>query len=610
MLKYFYFTAILLACCFASCKDHPSNDLVGYEGPLDPSQPVQHMPTSWTVYRNSDRGGVSILLTDTTSNWLGIAHSFKSFGIPFSFTSDIKEAISNSLVFIYPSVSGKLMTALKIDSITDYAKKGGIVIASDVEGAMTEFFGLKNISHSNKRYNAYLKSDALLNEFTAKEERALFFGDKTAFDSILSIGGYTTSTATSLINLEDNSSLLTRLKQGRGTVYALGIDLGYFAQRCYTSRLYGGKANYVNGYLPTLDVLLRIVRKIYTESNISTVTIGTVPFNKELSICITHDIDFSTSMKNAVTYAENEKQQKVPATYFVQVKYIKDYNDDIFFNAEGITYLKKISADEMEIASHTVSHSRKFSRFEYGTGKEQYPGYHPYVKTADVTDNASIMGELRVSKFLLEKALGNKVKITSFRAGYLSNPESLPQALVSTGYACSSNETGNSVLTHLPYELNHNRNFDQQSGIFEYPLTLEDEENAPMIHRIDSGIEVLNKLAKYGGFASILIHPDVLGQKLAYENKIISTFKSRAWFSTLRNFDAWWNARNNVTTNITPGKASFVLTVNAPKEIKGLCLHVPGAWELSALPGIEQVKDVVIIDHLIGSIKLYFTRKS
>src|SRR5690606_12089719 len=125
-------------------------------------------------------------------------------------------------------------------------------------------------------------------------------------------------------------------------------------------------------------------------------------------------------------YAELEKNNGIKGTYFIQTKYIRDWNDDIFFNADNLKYLEKLEELGMEIGSHSVSHSMVFSDFPLGSGSEKYPRYQPFVKEQKLTYNGSIMGELRTSKFLLEHHLKND-KIVSFRPGHLEYPFALPQ---------------------------------------------------------------------------------------------------------------------------------------------------------------------------------------
>ena len=57
---------------------------------------------------------------------------------------------------------------------------------------------------------------------------------------------------------------------------------------------------------------------------------GTVPGGKALSVVLSHDVDFTQSVVNAPVFAEYEKSAGVPATYFIQTKYIRDYYDEIF----------------------------------------------------------------------------------------------------------------------------------------------------------------------------------------------------------------------------------------------------------------------------------------
>lgn len=59
-----------------------------------------------------------------------------------------------------------------------------------------------------------------------------------------------------------------------------------------------------------------------------------------------------------------------------------------------------------------------FSQFPMGTGTEQYPSYTPFVKARNVAYNGTILGELRISKFLLEHFSGQT--LVSFRPGQLS----------------------------------------------------------------------------------------------------------------------------------------------------------------------------------------------
>src|SRR5690606_35151830 len=99
-------------------------------------------------------------------------------------------------------------------------------------------------------------------------------------------------------------------------------------------------------------------------------------------------------------------------------------------------------------------------------GAEAYPDYRPFVKTFTTQQGGTILGELRVSKYLLETLSG--ARVVSFRPGHLSLPAALPQALAATGYRFSSSITAGQAMTHLPYRTMDNRSYDAESPVYEF----------------------------------------------------------------------------------------------------------------------------------------------
>jgi hypothetical protein len=355
-----------------------------------------------------------------------------------------------------------------------------------------------------------------------------------------------------------------------------------------------------------MDLIMRIIRNIYTTDCPYAVTLGTVPFDKDFTMCMTHDIDYTKSIENAVDYSVMEKERGIKATYYIQTKYVKDWNDDIFYNENGVRCVRKVIRNGMEIGSHSVSHSYEFVRFPYGTGKEVYPDYRPFVVDEHKARHGTITGELRVSKYLLEY-FNPGLEVVSFRAGHLSNPFSLPEALLSTHYKNSSNVTANSALSHLPFQLNYNRNFETELDIFEYPVTIEDEEIKDYDLKYKTSVDVCDKVSTYGGFVCVLLHTDTLGPKYEFEKKLIDTYKDRAWFSTIKDFDKWWTARNKVKVSVKKQGYSVMLTVDAPEEIKGLSLRISPDWELASYSDDYDVDDGIIRLHrLKGKITIEF----
>jgi len=585
----------------------------GVSGPNHVTVVPPRVPASWTTYGQGSKSRMAILLTDPDSSWLGLAHGLKSIGIPFRITRDVREALTHQVVLVYPMISGKVLSPEELQALGDFPKSGGTLIGVQVlGGGLNRVFGFRDAVASRQRYDLRLMAkDPLLAELTDPQERRLRIGIREKGLDVMGTYGYTGS-STPLALFDDGTAAMTQAIHGSGRAYAIGLDLGFLLLKGYNNRADELVQSYDNQFDPTLDVWLRLLKSIYRTAQEGVVTVGTVPFGKSLSVMLTHDVDFTQSIKNAVAYAEYEKSQGLVGTYFIQVKYIRDYNDDIFFNDEGVRYLGRLAELGMELGSHTIAHSKVFNQFPMGTGREAYPSYAPFVKDRVTAVNASVLGELRVSKFLIDHFSGQE--IVSFRPGELSNPFGLSQALLATGFRYSSTATANNSLTHLPYQLTYDRLTESEVDIFEFPVTIEDEELPKMGDRLPQALEVARQISRYGGSVVVLIHPNILDHKLAFERGFVEGVRPYAWFGSVREFGRWWAARNQVEVDVTRDPTSLRVTLTMPQSIAGLTIELPEGWTLrqadSVHKGVTQRGRVIIFPELKGTHVFRFEQPS
>ncbi len=593
-----------------SAKDiYRFDAIVGPEGKAVLPQPGR---TNWEPYQTGSPNRLAVLLTDTNSAWLGLVHALKTIGIPFVLTRNYQEALQHRVVLVYLLISGKVVDVTALRALAQFPQQGGTLIGVNVYGGLQETFGFTEAVEANTRREIQFTNAAAAEfGFTEPKERVISLGwavKNAADESKAALGtvGYSNASEPPLAVFEDGTAAITHRRVGSGHAYALGFDPGFLALKSYGNRDDEIGRHYVNQYEPTLDVLLRLLKRLYQQGARRNVTLETVPFNRTLTVLLTHDVDFAGSIQNALAYAEFEQSQNVKATYFIQTKYIRDYNDDIFLTGETVPALRHLAELGMEIGSHTVCHSLMFAKLPTGTGDERYPEYTPFVQDRTTVYNASLLGELRVSKFLLERLTGAQVK--SFRPGELSNPFLLPDALEATGYRYGSSVTANDSFTHLPFQLNHGRGYESESPIFEFPVTIEDEAKPELGSRLPEAIAVARQISRYGGVVNILIHPNILGHKLEFERGFVAAFKDTAWFGTVGEFGRWWAARNAVGLDVETQGKTLLVTLQIPQEISGLTLRLPaGSKYLSSQPTnqtIEQWGDALVIGQAVGSLQL------
>ncbi|HVN00743.1 MAG TPA: polysaccharide deacetylase family protein [Caulobacteraceae bacterium] len=568
----------------------------GVEGP--PGRSVIVRPPAAAI-SDYDRGGphrLAVLVTDTSSNWLGLARAFKAEGVPFTITQDYRRALAHKVVLVYPIVSGRTLPPDALRGLAEHVRGGGAVLGFDLEGGgLGPVFGVANAVPSRSRETLRWEGSA-----GPPEEQTTRFS-RSGTEAELGSIAYQTTDARVLARYDDGGAAVTCRTEG-GQACLMGVDLGAVATRAIDGRDEAVARAYVNRYEPSLDVLVRWVSDFYVANEPEPWLVDTVPPGREVSIVLTHDIDYTRSVVNSAAYAELERASGIKATYFMQTKYIRDYNDDVFLTRRTAPLVRALQDGGMEVASHTVAHARAFKDFPLGDGREAYPGYRPFVDTPTTASGGDLFGETRVSKFLLERLAG--IRVTSFRPGHLSYPFQLPEVLQATGYAWSSSVTADSCLTHLPHQMTFSRAGAALVPLYEFPVTIEDEEKPRLGDRFQMESDVIARIAARHGLVVILIHPDVLDHKLAFERELIAAWKDRAWMPDLDEFGAWWRARDRADFDLIDGPAGPSLEVDAPEALQNVTVMLPKAAGAVSGPGYSLAAGALTIRNAAGQLSI------
>lgn len=585
--------------------------LPGINGPENPTLLPSKHPTKWQKYRQGESSRLVIYLTDTTANWLGITGGLTAQGIPFKITRDIDEALKHKVVLVYPSLSSEQFGLSELKKIRNHPRNGGVLIGFNVTApSMRSVFGFESTRYSPVRNSVIFRMIDLPETQFIREKNEIFLriGDPDDDSQGVSSIGYDKTTYQPIAQFEDGSAAITRNLFNDGAAYCFGFDLGFLTSVAHTNLLQAQRT-YINDYEPSVDVFFRLIKSIYETYEPLSFMLGSVPGGKLAPVLITHDIDCQIAVDSMLFYAEMEKRKGIQATYFLQTKYIKDGLDIAFLNEKYIPYAQALVNMGMEVGSHSVSHSPYFAHLPIGTGTERYPDYRPFFYTFTSTFNETLLGELRVSRFLLNTLLG--INATSFRSGYLTVHENLYLAMQETGFVYGSNITANEVLTHMPFRPMYDFMFDEELAVYEIPITIEDELPPEMDQRLDQAIHLTHKIANYGGVVNILIHPNILGHKYRFEEAYIDYFKGLAWFGTVSDFGDWWRKRNAISVDAENLGQYIKVKLTSAEAIEGLLLHVPeGAEYVSSSPIVSNISKTdqgYLITSLPGTTELVFT---
>jgi hypothetical protein len=532
--------------------------------------PFQQFPESFPLQ-------VAVLWTrpdPDPENPLALVHSLKEMGIPFFITRDFAQALRHPLVILYPSVDSHTFTQPQAEQLTTFVRQGGFIFAQNVFwGGIQSLFGFRSFTPSRKRYHLAFSgtTDPVMKYLNRPEELEVSLGSDH-FPEIIWSNGYVPDTgAEVLAHFDDGTAALLMNSIGKGKVYLLGLSLLDVVLRSQNNRDYEAQRHYVNAFEPGADIWLLILRAWYENYAQDWVRLATIPGGQQSALLLSHDVDWENSFAPALDFARIEKANQAKSTFFIQTKYVDDANSKAFFFEPNLETLRQLKSGGSTVGSHSIIHSRGFNKFDLGSGHEIYPSYQPRGLGFDTASGATVFGEVRVSKELLDGEIPGQ-DTTFFRAGHLRVPHSLPEVLERSDYQFDSSFTADDVLSNFPYALPRDMGFEEDSDIYEFPVTIEDEESPGFAKRVPQALKVILANAENGAVSVVLIHSNESHLKAAAEEELLRQLPADIMKTDMVSFATFWRARDRLQWTVTAASipAQVVLQVKSHDSVTGL----------------------------------------
>jgi hypothetical protein len=552
----------------------------------NPQLPIASVPGKPLVHFNENPARafpetfpmqVAVYWTTPNEGILDLIHSLREMGIPFFVTTDFDRALKHPLLIIYPTADAITFTPAQIEALRQYVSSGKSIFAVNIfAGGLRDLFGFRAYTPSRRRYfvNFISGADPALRYINRPEELQTRLGDPH-YGDIYWTNAYTSDGTSQVIaRFDDGSAAVLRKGIGKGFAYVSGISLFDAVLRSQINRDYDAQRHYVNAFEPGADVWLLFLRAWYESREPGAVRLSTIPNGQSSVLLLSHDVDWENSFDPMLDYARMEARHHTRSSFMIQTNYVTDYSSRAFFYGKNLEDLKQVYAMGSSIGSHSVIHSFGFNHFSLGTGTETFASYHPANTGRETATGADVFGEVRVSKELIDGQLTGHHTIL-FRSPGLRIPESLPEALQRCGYFFDSSFTADDVLSNFPYALPLGLNFDEDSGIDEFPITIEDTEPPPappLPQRIPQALEVIRANAENEAINVVLIHSNEAGPKLQAEEQLLDQLPSTVTATDLLSYAEFWRARNLLRWSVTPAdnSSAIVLTVGSDTPVSGI----------------------------------------
>lgn len=546
----------------------------------------------------------------------------RTVGVPATVVGTVGEAVAYRIVLLAgPATPGRL-SDVDVNALRAFVAAGGVLVGEAVtDERLLPLFGVAQPTVATNRSQITWTQgvDRTMAELDRASERQIDIDDRFG-GQYTTVGYRTVGGGRVLATFDDGTAAVTRLRAGaddpdddddhadgttstlrsasddeheddddecdgehndhvRGAAYLLGARLTDLVTRHHQGARWSSKARYENAFDTSADGWLLWLRGIYRTHVDGGVTMSTAPAGKRFAVLPTLSLNFSLGVGPIADYVSSASARKVRPTVFVWTKTTTDYLDVAFFSDTGIfdTVMRAILAKGAEIQPQTVAHSPVFDKLPMGTGTETVADYRPFVASPTVTTGATVMGELRVSRQLIQSRLNPGTK--AFRAGYMLTTPRLAVAEEAAGIRDDSSSTQGWVGGSLPFSIPR-ADGTGYAEVTTFPVAIEDERGARIDQRIGEARDLMAANGDNGAPVSILFHPNGVSWKLQAWDALLASIPSDAWSGTVQQFGDFWQDRSRAALATSPssvcdgGRHVEVVSLNAAWPVRGQVLDV------------------------------------
>lgn len=506
--------------------------------------------------------------------FIALRRIFDIQGIPYDVLEHPSQIVEYKTVFTAGSLLDKDTTPEVLNRLYDYVEGGGILVsAGQIGKRLYPLFGVTHHAPSKLRYRLkFSGSNEALKYINRPEEQTISLGNgkKRFFDQVIWTHGYRGRGRTQQLGtFDDGQGAFFHSQYGRGKTYLIGISYIDSVMRPQIGKDYEAQRSYVNGFEPSADVIMLILRAVYETYTSPYVILSVIPYARSTALILSHDVDAQTSFADSIKFADLEARFGVTSTFFETTKTFVDAMDIDYYNIDkNKTAIRTLKQRGWDIGSHSVSHAKDFGTLPVGD---------PGISIADYQPNnlKTIYGEVLISKQLLDRDIPGQNTV-SFRAGDLAFPSRLIGILEKTGYLYDSTFSANDVLSAFPFFAFKNRTIgSEESNIIEIPVTLDDALSfltPQSIHQaVKTWKEVITANSENGGITVLLIHPsDTRTQdfKLKAQEKVMRFVQDRnGWMGNITEYGQFYRHRRQVNIKLFETKEKGIsIRIEAEKH--------------------------------------------
>lgn len=441
---------------------------------LRASPPLPLVPSSGTTvavleWQSRDPEG-------TEEDVMAACQILTPFAIPHIHTASLAEAVQHPFLVVVATLPQGGVSAAEEDALQAYVQSGGtLLLWRTMDTGLLGRFGLTPLAGFSGPTVRELTfdvgtADPALRFIDADEE----VNWTMAYHTNSLTRGYGGGVALARW-VQTGEAGVVRSDSGAGRVYVFGWRLAQILGKNLRLIVVGEEPPWTSYPVLDSDIVRLMMRAIYEQWAPEPQVRQFAPGGKPAALVITHDADAKVSYARTGEFVAAESGRSLKSTFLFTTGPFGNGWIETMYDPSGLQDIQLALDQGFDVQSHSFGHFDDFYKAPFTNGTEDAAHYFPRYSELIGTVGESAVGELGVSRWLLEEDF--PIRVESYRSGHLHIPQRFLEALSITGYRRDTSYAAGVTRGSLPFP---GFTFSGSTGarlfpVMEYPVSMTDD---------------------------------------------------------------------------------------------------------------------------------------
>ncbi len=275
--------------------------------------------------------------------------------------------------------------------------------------------------------------------------------------------------------------------------------------------------------------------------------LGDAPGAARAALVLLHDVRSQEALRAAPELVRRERATGVRATYVLQTRYLADARGGKLVGPALARLVRAVRAAAGGVVAGGVA-GGPLAALPRGDAGELYPLYAAAFASPTEVDGATLSGELRISRYVLETLAGGDVR--TFRGASGTTPRGFAEVAEASGIDVDATLPADAAGGAFPFWQAQADGLERR--LLRVPVAVDDVAGEGPAAALAAAYVALRRNWTSGAPTLVELTPDRAGCAGAVERALLADTPTDVWRGSLDRFASFWDERAGISLDARP----------------------------------------------------------